>query len=135
MLLFVPRDAWVAEICQLKVEYGVSAVPCPCAPIISAVGDILRLARTVWRVAGPRVNRHHAHSFGITKPAGIVFVYDNAASKGHYAILFGDSDGKFFPVEHVRTYGVAPTHVAPLIAERIVLVEEMVFAMEEDESV
>jgi len=51
------------------------------------------------------------------------------------AILFGNGDRKFAPVQQVRAYGVAPTHVSPLIAEGVVLKEEVIFAVKEDEAV
>lgn len=38
-------------------------------------------------------------------------------------------------MHEVGTDGVAPTHVAPFVAERIVLEEEMVFAFEIDEPI
>ena len=33
-----------------------------------------------------------------------------------------------FPVDQIRAYGVAPTHVVPDVSEWVVLVKEVVFA-------
>ena len=60
---------------------------------------------------------------------------DNAAGEDHDAVFFGQGDGQFVPMEQITADGMPPTHVAPYITKRVVLVEEMVFAFEEDEAV
>ena len=47
----------------------------------------------------------------------------------------GMATGSSCQCSRSSTDGVAPTHVAPLIAERVVLEEQMVFATEVDEAV
>ena len=47
----------------------------------------------------------------------------------------GERDRQFLPVDEIAADGVAPTHVAPGVAERVVLVEEVVFAVEPDQPV
>src|SRR5947208_16636600 len=39
------------------------------------------------------------------------------------------------PMQQVSAYGMSPAHVAPFVAERIILKEEMVFAFEVDQTV
>ena len=73
--------------------------------------------------------------FFVAEAASVVVVDDDAAGEDHDAVIFGDGDGQFVPVKEVGADGVAPTHVSPLVAEGVVLEEEMVFVLEEDESV
>jgi hypothetical protein len=49
--------------------------------------------------------------------------------------VLGYGDGEFVPVEEIGADGVAPAHVSPLVAEGVVLEEEMVLALEVDEAV
>ena len=46
-----------------------------------------------------------------------------------------ERDGQFLPMHEIAADGVAPAHVAPRVAEGVVLEEEVVFAFEVDEAV
>ena len=59
----------------------------------------------------------------------------DAAREDHHALLFAQRDRQVLPVQHVGADGVAPAHMAPRLAEGIVLVEEVVLALVEDEPV
>src|ERR1700680_607148 len=67
--------------------------------------------------------------------AGVVMINDGAAGENHDALVLGNSDGQFAPANQIAADRVAPTHVAPAIAERIELEEEMVFAFEINKAV
>ena len=67
--------------------------------------------------------------------ARVVAVDDGAAGEDHHAAFFGEGDIEVLPVEEVGADGVPPTHVAPEIAEGVVLVEDVPFAVVIDEAV
>ncbi len=69
------------------------------------------------------------------EPASIRLIDDDAASEDGNVVFFRQSYGQFLPVQKVCADCVAPAHVTPGIAKGIVLIEEMVFAFEEDEAV
>ena len=122
---------------MLQVEDGVAGVLGPGAAAVVAVGEVLGLeglaVAGARRVAG--VDGDHAWLAGGAEAAGIVLVHDRAAGEDHDAVFFGERHGQFLPVDEVAADGVAPTHVAPGVAERVVLVEEVVFAVEPDQAV
>ena len=64
-----------------------------------------------------------------------MLVNDGAAGKDHVVLVLGDRDRQVLPVHHVGADGVSPAHVSPNGAERIVLVEEVIFALEVDHPV
>jgi hypothetical protein len=79
-------------------------------------------------VAG--VDCHEARFAGGAEAAGIVLVHHGASREDHDAVLFRESDRQFFPMDEIAADGVPPTHVAPGVAERVVLVEEVILAVE-----
>jgi len=125
------------EVREVEIEHGVGGVLGPGAAAVVAVGEVLRLEGLA--VGGARgvagVDGDQARLTGCTEAAGIVLVHDGAAGEDHDAVFFRESDGHFLPVDEIAADGVAPTHVAPGIAEGVVLVEEVVFAVEPDEAV
>ena len=67
--------------------------------------------------------------------AGVVAVIDGGTGEDHDAVFFGDGDGKLLPEDEVGGDGVAPAHVAPLIAGGVELEEEVILAVEKDGAV
>ena len=104
------------------------------AAAVVAVGQVLRLpAAPVPGVDGDEARA--VVSLGLAEPARVVPVDDGTAGEDHHAVLFGQGDGQVLPVQHVGADGMAPAHVPPGLAERVVLVEQVVLALVEDESV
>ena len=68
--------------------------------------------------------------FRQTKTAGVALVDDGAAGEDHDAVVLGERHGQFLPMHEIAADRMAPTHVSPRIAERIVLKKEVVFAVE-----
>ena len=62
-------------------------------------------------------------------------IHDGAAGENHDALVLGNSDRQFAPTNQIAADGVAPTHVAPAVAEGIELEEQMVFAFEINKAV
>ena len=62
-------------------------------------------------------------------------VNHDTASKNHHAIFFGEGYRQFLPVHQVGADRVSPTHVAPYIAEGVVLEKQMILAFKEDQPV
>ncbi len=50
-------------------------------------------------------------------------------------VFFPQRHREFLPVEQILAYRVPPAHVAPDVAEGVVLKEEMILAFEVDEAV
>src|SRR5271168_2328742 len=70
-----------------------------------------------------------------TQSARIVSIDHRASGENHDAVLFRERYGQVLPVDQIGTHRMSPTHVAPNIAERVVLVKEMILAFVEDQAV
>ncbi len=157
LLRFVPEHLRVAEVaelvgvrCRRQRDDRVAGVLRPGAAAVDAVGERLRLRARLHVLAvgqrqGLRVqageHRHHRRLAGPPEAAGVLQVHHRAAGEehlGHVArsILLGlQRDRQLVPAQQVTADGVAPGHVAPLVAVRVVLVEEVVLAVVVDEPV
>ena len=62
--------------------------------------------------------------------AGVVMIHNDASRENHDAVAFRKSDRQFAPTNQIAADGVAPTHVAPAVAEGIELEEQMILAFE-----
>src|SRR5450756_53843 len=71
----------------------------------------------------------------LAEAARIPLIHHDTAGKDHLAIVFRDRDGEFLPVQQIATDRMAPTHVAPCVATRVVLIEKMVFPFEKHQAV
>jgi hypothetical protein len=84
-------------------------------------------------VAG--VDSHQAFFPRSAKAAAVLAVHHHAAGEHHFAVLLGNRDRKFPPMQKILADSMPPAHVAPLIAERIELKEEVILAVKIDQPV
>src|SRR5580698_3511207 len=63
-----------------------------------------------------------------SKSARILFINNAASGKYHYFVFFTNGNWQMLPMYEVLAYRMSPAHVSPNIAERVVLIEEMVFS-------
>ena len=130
----VPERLRIAEVLQAQIEHRVLGVLRPRPAAVVAVGEVLRLLA----VSVSRVDGDEARAVGPrcrAKPARVVPVDDDAAREDHHPVGFVQGDRQVLPVQQVGADGVAPAHMAPLLAQRVVLVEQVVLALVEDEPV
>jgi hypothetical protein len=64
-----------------------------------------------------------------------VLIHYSATGEDHDTVLFRKSDWQFAPMNQIAADGVAPTHVAPAVAEWIELEEQMILVIEVDQAV
>src|SRR6202158_1240732 len=108
----------------------------PGAATIVAEGEILLLEVGAGGGVDGDEARRIARIGAGAQAAGVVPIDHGAAGIDHVASkLFGNGQRQMPPVNHVVANRVAPAHVPPLRALRIVLVEKMVFALVVDETV
>ena len=62
-------------------------------------------------------------------------VHDSAAREDHDVVLLAASNGQTSPVHQVPADRVSPTHMSPFVCERVVLIEQMIFALVIDRAV
>ena len=74
-------------------------------------------------------------SLSITEPRTIVVINNAATAERHDAVMLGDRQRQMLPVREIPAHGVPPAHVPPRNPRRIVLIEQMVFAVVIDKSV
>lgn len=117
-----------------KVEHRILGVGGPASAAILAKGQALglplRRGRMVSRIDGDQ-GRPVAHA----KPAEIGMIADNRPGKDHRPSCFGQGDPKLGPRHEVGGDRMAPTHMPPKVAKRVVLIEEMIFGVEPDEAI
>ncbi|GAA4118026.1 hypothetical protein GCM10022415_16490 [Knoellia locipacati] len=73
--------------------------------------------------------------FAVPKPELLVGVDDDRTREHALVGIERDRHGLLVPVDEVTARRVAPGHVAPAVAERVVLEEQVVDALVEDEPV
>jgi hypothetical protein len=81
------------------------------------------------------INGNHTWLIAEAEAAGIAAIDDHTPSENHDTIFFPQSHREFLPVEEILAYRVPPAHVAPSVAEGVVLKEEVILAFEVDEAV
>ena len=69
------------------------------------------------------------------QPARVRPVHDGAARKDHDAVFLAHRQRQVLPPQQVAAHGVAPAHMPPFVALGVVLVEEVILAVEEDQPV
>ena len=137
----MPEDFRVAKIRHVQVNHRIACVLREGTSAIIAVGDVLRLQRlaicTFLGMAG--VNGDQTGNVHLLKnrrvrvlaeSAAVFPIHHHAARKDHYAVFLGDRRRQLLPVDEIRAHGVTPSHMSPLVAERVVLIEEVIFASE-----
>ena len=129
----IPLDLRVAEFGHAEIEHGIARVLRPRAAAVRAVRDVLVLQAGL--APGGRVDRDEGRLAGAGEAARVVRVDHGTAGKDHRVLVRMQRDGKFFPMLQVGADGMAPADVAPHVAVRIVLVEQVVFAVEPEQAV
>jgi len=119
----------------LEINHGIPLISFPRAPLIAAVSEILGLSNFSGPSSMPRVNRYQAFCARGAEAAGVLLVDYSAAGEDHLVVRFGNRKRKLTPVQEVTAYSVPPTHVPPLIAEGVVLKEEVVLTVKVDEAI
>ena len=131
----MPEDLRITEILQAKIEDGVAGVLGPDGAAVAAESQVLRLLVGGGAcVDGDQTTGRLLAGVG-AEAAGVVAVFNRGSAKDHHAVPFGDGDGDFLPVDEIGRGCVTPAHVAPLVAEWVVLEVELVLAVEQDGAV
>ena len=120
----------IAEVLQSEIDDRVAGILRPRASTVDAVREVLCLLRL--RV--PRVDGHEARA-PAAQPARVRAIHDRAAGEDHDAVLLAECDRQVFPVQQVAAHTMSPAHMPPPVAERVVLVEQVILAVEEHEPV
>src|SRR5687767_2642709 len=74
----------------------------------------------------PRVDGDHRRLPIFSEAARVLPIDHRAARDNLHAFLFLQGDRQILPTDEILAHRMAPAHVAPFIAERIVLVKEVV---------
>src|SRR5581483_5751640 len=69
------------------------------------------------------------------EPAGILGVDYGTSGEDHDSVFFFEGCRQFSPMQQISANGMSPTHVAPFIAKRVVLKEQVIFAIEVNQAV
>ena len=129
----VPEHLRVAMIAARQIEHRVARVLRPGAPAIVAERQVLRLP--LLGVA--RVDRDEARRARAVPHSPLVFEASTTALPEKIMMPSSSrmASGQMLPSQQVAADGVAPAHMPPLVALGVVLVEEVVLAVEEDQPV
>ena len=125
----MPEHLRVAQVVVVVLDDGIGRIAGEVIASVGAVGHALLLLAVA---ASRRVECHH--SIG-AEAGGVVLVDDGRTGEDVSQRVARESHGLFRPVHEVGRGGVAPRHVAPVVALRVILVEEVVSAVDVDHSV
>ena len=126
----MPDDFRITVLVGDMGQDGVAAVLRPDPPPVQAESEALdeRLAR----------RRVHGDQWGdaaAPEPGGVVPIHDGRSGVDQTHGVGFQGDLQFLPVKKIVADGVAPGHQPELPAVRVVLEEQVVFALEEDQPV
>ena len=132
-----PEDFRIAKIGHVKIQDRILSVLGPGSAAIIAKGEVLRLeGRARCGLGSVRgIDCYETRLRAGAESTGVVLIDDGAAGKDHDAMLFRNSDRQFTPMHQIAADGVAPTHVTPAVGEGIELEEQMILAIEVDQTV
>ena len=129
----VPEHLRVAEVVRADVEDRVAGVLGPGGTAVGAVGEgLLLLAGRLLRTG---VHGDQGRVLPGPEAGGVVLVQHHAAGEDHFLVVLRNGQRELLPVGQVGADGVAPGHVAPGVAGRVVLEEQVVPALVVDQSV
>src|SRR5665213_1751144 len=80
-------------------------------------------------------DRYHACLAGCAKPTRIPFIDNHASGKNHFAVVLCDGHRELVPMEEIATDRMSPAHMAPCVPFRVVLIEEVILAVEVNKAV
>ena len=115
---FVPDDFRIAIAARDLLHNGVAGVLCEAAPTVRAVGKALH-----GGVPSRRVNEDHGRFAILSETAGVVPIDYRRTAEHRAEFVRIERFIEFFPLQKIAAHGVAPVHVAPFAAIRIVLKE------------
>ena len=120
----VPEYVRIPEIRHVQIEHRIAGVECKAAAAIVAKGQRLALPlRAMARCGG--IDCHHR----IRPKARTVRSVDHGGpGKDHVCTGLGNRHRQFGPRGQIGADGVTPTHMAPALTFRVVLVKQMPFA-------
>ena len=123
--LLRPEDLRIAKIGHIQIQNRICRILRPGTSTVIAKRKILRLQSGPGFRFGsvPRVDRDQTMLTAGAEAARIVLVNDRAARENHHAVLFRQRHRQLLPMKKITADRVPPAHVAPLVAERIVLKE------------
>ena len=134
----------IAEVRRAAVVDRVALVLRPRQAVVEAVGERLGLLSGVGRVrlrVGARVDRDHGRVLGRAESGAVGLVDHDRAGEDVLdrtplvVERLGDRERLLLPVHEVGAGGVAPAHVAPAGAVRVVLEEQVPGAVVVDQAV
>ena len=125
----MPNDFRITVAACLIWEDWIVGIFCKYSAI-KAVGDALN----GW-IARRCVDENERGNALFPETACIVRINDGAAAEHGAERIRREGVRQFRPLEQVFADGMAPMHVAPIDAIRIVLEEHMIFGVVEDEAV
>ena len=138
---FVPDDLRVAKVAQPRIgDHGIADELGPRATPIVAPGETLCLEQVglPCLLHGHVVVREHRDEGRLaadTEAAGVFPVHHCAAAEDQTMRVGIERDGQVLPAHEIRADGVAPVHGTPGGAFRIMLIEQMIFAVVEHHAV
>ncbi len=129
----VPEDLGIAEVRRVDVQDRVAGVLGPGGAAVGAEGEGLFLLAGRLLLAGVDGDERRV---GLGAEAGaVVLVEYDAAGKDHLVVVLGDGQRELLPVHQVGADRVTPRHVAPGVARRVVLEEQVILTLVPDQAV
>ena len=126
----MPEDIGITKVGEPFVEHRIIGIFGPCPAVVIAVRKALHLPRPVVRRASVGGDQ-----CPLAEPRRAVFVDHGRARKDEMLVILEQGGGQFIPRREVAADGMAPRHVPPLLAMRIILVEQVPLAIGEDQPV
>ncbi len=115
----------------MNVENWILRILRPRATRIRAIGNILVLQ--TGTISG--VNSNERRDAMLAESARILPIDDGRSAENHDSVFFRERHRQFPPRQKIAAHCVAPRHVSPYVAKRVVLVEQVVFRTEEDQPI
>ena len=131
------------SLCRLVPQHRGIAVPARPNALHDGVAAELREVPSIgargdaWScgLAGGGVDQHERRLAVLAQPACIFPIHHRAAAADRAHVIWRDSIPDFLPVNEVAADRVSPVHVAMRPTVRVVLVEQVILAIEKDQTV
>ena len=129
----MPKHFRIAEVFLADVQDWIARINYPGSSTVIAVREalILKLLRI-------NVTREDQYQWRLTiqaQAARVVVIHDRATREGHHAIGKGNRHRQVLPVNQIPRDRMTPTNVARCVPEGVVLIEQMVLALEKDQTI
>jgi hypothetical protein len=135
-----PAQLGIADVLQARVgQHRIAGMRHPGAATVQADGQALVLAVDAAGLLGGHVvvgeGGHQRLAARRPQAGAVAVVHHRAAGEHHADVVRRQGDGLVLPAQQVGAGGMAPVHRAPHTAVRVVLVEQVVHALVEDQTV